>query len=178
MSETELSIGRHCGVTFAGLKPASLVNLRKGDRVTIARLARCFRRKGFSFMILKETDERQTVYIYHNERLQQALFSDEVRAFLTERGYRFESVDEALGELKERMKGDFPHEIGVFLGYPLKDVRGFIEDPHGGKLSGFWKVYSDEDAAERTFERYRRCSACICRLMQNGKSLTQIFHVG
>ena len=178
MSETEFSIGRHCGITFAGLKPASLVCLHKNDRVTITRLARCFRRKGFSFAVLRNAGERKTLCIYHNEKLRQVLFSDEIRAFLKECGYRYNSVQEAICELRSRMEGDFPHEIGVFLGYPLHDVRGFIENPHGGKFSGCWKVYSNETAAEKTFERFRRCSACICRLMQNGKTLTQIFRVG
>ena len=27
-------------------------------------------------------------------------------------------------------KADFPHEMGIFLGYPLGDVKGFIEH-HG-----------------------------------------------
>lgn len=179
LSETEFSIGRHCGVTFAGLKPASLVNLRKGDCATLARLARCFRRRGFSFVVLRSSAERQTVYVYHEEKLRQVLFSEEVNAFLAAEGYRYTSVLQAISQLKSRMrgKGDFPHEIGVFLGYPLHDVRGFIEDPHGSILSGCWKVYADPSAAEREFERYRHCSACICRLMKSGKSLTQIFHV-
>ena len=37
---------------------------------------------------------------------------------------------------------DFPHEIGVFLGYPLEDVVGFIR--HRGKCftcCGCWKSY-------------------------------------
>lgn len=178
LSEAEYSIGRHCGVTFAGLKPASLVNLRRGDRHTVARLARCFRRRGFSFVILRETDERQTLYIYHAEKLGRVLFSDAVKEFLHARGYRYSSVSEAIANLKERMAGEFPHEIGVFLGYPLDDVRGFIENPRGGKFSGAWKVYGDEVRAEKAFERFRRCSACICRHMDSGKSLAQIFNVG
>ena len=36
MSETEFTIGRHCGVTFAGLKIASLVSLARGEEDVIA----------------------------------------------------------------------------------------------------------------------------------------------
>ncbi len=42
MSATEYAIGRHCGVTFAGLKIASLVNLAKGEEDIIAMLSRRF----------------------------------------------------------------------------------------------------------------------------------------
>ena len=76
------------------------------------------------------------------------------------------------------MSGEFPHEIGVFLGYPLGDVCGFLRDPDGCILCGEWKVYENAGEAAKTFERFRRCSACICRHMRNGKSLAQIFNVG
>ena len=177
MSETEFSIGRHCGVTFAGLKPASLVSIDRREGNVLAHLSDKFRAKGFYFVILGGYD-RLLVYVYHYERLQKLLLSREVKAFLYTLGYTYTSAEEAVGQLKERMPGKFPHEIGVFLGYPLSDVRGFISDPNGCILCGCWKVYSNVAEAERTFERYRRCSACICRQMQQGKSLTQIFNVG
>ena len=125
MSATEYAIGRHCGVTFAGLKIASLVSLRKGEEDVIQTLSRRFAGKGFSFMLLREDEE-----------------------------------------------------IGVFLGYPLGDVCGFLRDPDGCILCGAWKVYENVGEAARMFERFRRCSACICRHMDRGRSLTQIFNIG
>ena len=177
MSATEYAIGRHCGVTFAGLKIASLVSLRKGEEDAIQTLSCRFAGKGFAFMLLREDEERLLVYICHRARLEAYLFLPEVRAFLKKFGYTYSSAEEALEQLKGRMKGEFPHEIGVFLGYPLADVRGFLRDPNGCVLCGCWKVYENADEAARTFERYRRCSECICRHMENGRSLTQIFNV-
>ena len=75
-------------------------------------------------------------------------------------------------------KKDFPHEIGVFLGYPIEDVKGFIESPHSGyKTVGTWKVYSNEECAAKTFEQYRRCSQNICQKMVSGFDLADIFGV-
>lgn len=177
MSETEFMIGRHCGVTFAGLKIASLVSLARGEEDVIACLSRRFANKGFAFRLLREDEERLLVYICHRDRLEEYLSMPKVRAFLARFGYDYTSAEEALEQLKERMSGEFPHEIGVFLGYPLSDVRGFIADPNGCILCGCWKVYSNAEEAAKTFERYKRCSACICRHMQRGRSLTQIFNV-
>lgn len=177
MSATEYAIGRHCGVTFAGLKIASLVSLRKGEEDVIQTLSRRFAGKGFAFILLREDEERLLVYICHRARLTKYLFSPDVRAFLARFGYEYGSAEEALEQLKCRMKGEFPHEIGVFLGYPLADVRGFLRDPNSCVLCGCWKVYSNAEEAAKTFERYKRCSACICRHMQRGRSLTQIFNV-
>ena len=177
LSETEFAIGRACGVTFAGIKPASLVSVRKRGRAALARIGRCFRRKGFSFVCLRTEKERQVLYIYNEEELRRLLFSAEVRAFLGGYGYHYETAAEAVTQLRDRMEGEFPHEIGVFLGYPLCDVRGFIADPCGCLYCGAWKVYRDVAGARRTFERYKRCSACICRHMQNGRSLAEIFRI-
>ena len=69
MSETEFAIGRYCGVTFAGLKVASMVNLRRGERDVVVRLARGFRRRGFCFVCLRACGERRVLYVYHEERL-------------------------------------------------------------------------------------------------------------
>ena len=178
MSATEYAIGRHCGVTFAGLKIASLVSLRKGEEDVIQTLSRRFAGKGFAFILLREDEERLLVYICHRARLTKYLFSPDVRAFLARFGYEYGSAEEALEQLKYRMHGEFPHEIGIFLGYPLADVRGFLRDPNSCVLCGCWKVYDNADEAARTFERFRRCSACICRHMDRGRSLTQIFNIG
>ena len=118
------------------------------------------------------------VYICHRARLEKYLFSPDVRAFLARFGYEYCSAEEALEQLKCRMNGEFPHEIGVFLGYPLSDVCGFLRDPDGCIFCGAWKVYENAGEAARTFERFRRCSACICRHMDRGRSLTQIFNIG
>ena len=178
MSAAEYAIGRHCGVTFAGLKIASLVSLRKGEEDVVQTLSHRFAGKGFAFMLLREDEERLLVFVFHRARLEKYLLSADVRAFLARFGYGYASAEEALAQLKCRMKGEFPHEIGVFLGYPLGDVCGFLQDPGGCVLCGAWKVYENADEAARTFERFRRCSACICRHMDRGRTLSQIFNVG
>ena len=160
MSATEYAIGRHCGVTFAGLKIASLVSLRKGEEDVIQALSRRFAGKGFAFILLREDEERLLVYVCHKERLTKYLFSAEVRAFLSRFGYGYASAEEALEQLKRRMKD------------------GFLRDPDGCILCGAWKVYENVGEAARTFERFRRCSACICRHMDRGRTLSQIFNVG
>ena len=61
-----------------------------------------------------------------------------------------------------RRESDFPHEVGLFLGYPPRDVEGFIrEKARRAKCTGAWKVYGDEEVARKTFALYKRCTrAC------------------
>lgn len=84
----------------------------------------------------------------------------------------------ALAHLRRNFSppGGFPHEIGVFLGYPLEDVRGFIAGGgEGCKLCGYWKVYGDVERARQSFARYDRCRAALCARIDQGKRLPDIF---
>ena len=70
---------------------------------------------------------------------------------------------------------EFPHEIGVFLGYPLEDVTGFINNTGKNfRYSGIWKVYGDEKEAEKRFYKYKKCTEIYTRLWNNGRSLWQL----
>ena len=65
---------------------------------------------------------------------------------------------------------NFPHEIGVFLGYPPDDVRGFMKSPCDGvKCVGSWKVYGNQKEAEKIFKKYKECSAIYKKEISDGK---------
>ena len=180
MSETEYALGRNCGITYAGIKPASMVSISGSGRQTAKQITDNFIKKGFSAEELKRTDDKSVLLVYGEVALKEVLFSKENKEFLKGYGYNYSTVSEAVETLKSRMKNkDFPHEIGVFLGYALDDVKGFIESPcKGVKVLGYWKVYSDEKSAIEKFSRYKKCSDCITRRMECGESLSEIFKVG
>lgn len=70
---------------------------------------------------------------------------------------------------------EFPHEIGLFLGYPPEDVSGFIENRPGScKLTGIWKVYGNAEEASRTFEKYKKCACVYNKCWANGSSLERL----
>ena len=82
-----------------------------------------------------------------------------VMTFLKAYGYQDSmSIMEMLEHLRYRMESsvDFPHEIGVFLGYPLMDVKYFISRRGNGySMCGEWKVYHDVVDAQRSFLCYK-----------------------
>ena len=86
-------------------------------------------------------------------------------------------MEYALARLKNRLAdcGNFPHEIGVFLGYPLEDVIGFIENAgQNCKCAGYWKVYCNECEAVKTFARFKKCRDIYLRLWKEGRSVLQL----
>lgn len=74
------------------------------------------------------------------------------------------------------MQQHFPHEIGLFLDYPVADVVGFARK--GGadwKLCGYWKVYDDVEKAKALFARYDACKERLCRFLAAGHSISQLY---
>ena len=87
------------------------------------------------------------------------------------------SSDRCVVDLVRRLKvsAEFPHEIGLFLGYPPLDVDGFIRNPKEGFYEvGYWKVYSDVQSARLAFSRYRRCTEEYGRMLEEGRTLEQL----
>lgn len=79
------------------------------------------------------------------------------------------------GDEQSRGKLEYPHEIGLFLGYPVRDVQDFIK--YEGKnylVCGYWKVYHDVDKALATFDYYQRIRNYAIRGILSGKQLKDI----
>jgi len=131
-------------------------------------------RSGLQMRVLCRCRERMLLYVYHETLLAMQLAQPEIMRFLEQFGYTDNmTICERLAHLASRMQcGNFPHEIGVFLGYPLADVQGFIAN-HGKNclLCGCWKVYSDPESARRTFANYDRCREILCDKLQQGCGL-------
>ena len=80
-----------------------------------------------------------------------------------------------LAELLHRLvlRADFPHEVGLFLGYPLEDVQGFEADSRAFKYAGTWKVYGDPAEAARRMALYKSCSDTCMGWVCGGMSVPE-----
>ena len=164
--------------TLAGLKTGSLFTCpfqSEGQiRADIEALNRRLAPKGVQLRILR-LRRRALLYLYRPSRLQQDFAEDDVAEILSAYGYSAEDAEACVCKLGEKIcqSGDFPHEIGLFLGYPAEDVRGFIE---GGacKCVGCWKVYGDADSAMRRFAQFRKCTEVYSSLYERGRSIERL----
>lgn len=171
----------HCSPTLAGLKTANLfsctVNSVSELNSYLHKANQELNKKDVFLEILQNRNKRAVILVYRRSRLQKELENNAVSYFLASYGYSSNSLTYCIERLKKRFEhsDSFPHEIGVFLGYPLEDVVGFIEN--GGKnskCSGFWKVYSDECSAVKLFERYNKCRKVYMQLFAGGRSILQL----
>ncbi len=169
---------RHCAPTLAGLKTGSLFACPYENRDTllasIRQINRRLGRKGLRVLPMRFSEKRALIYMYRPSKLSADLANTSAAALLQQQGYDTDSCTQCLVRLiqKLRTQPDFPHEIGLFLGYPPEDVRGFIDNKAACcKYTGCWKVYGDEEAAKKKFAQYKKCTQLYCYLWANGKEI-------
>jgi hypothetical protein len=162
-----------------GLKCGALLNLSRRGR-DMRRPWSCVRKElagklSLEFSEISSSDRSLLILIYRSGPLMEAVASDGALELLAELGYEGLGTAEAyIDELARRFKTGIPHEIGLFLGYPPEDVRGFIEN--GGKnskLSGYWKVYGDVNGARKKFDEYKKAEteSALLVLKNAGRSV-------
>lgn len=179
MYETfEAALVEQCAPTLAGVKPANLFRFSGiGARASAEAWDGLLRPLGVCVQVLKECGDACMIYVYRPQWVERLLQESANRRFLEEMGYVSGDAASMLTQLSDRLclEREYPHEIGVFLGYPLRDVIGFIEN-RGWNYTccGFWKSYSDPEEAEQCFERYRVCTARCTRLFYQGTPVTQL----
>lgn len=180
--ELEQRLAAFCAPTLLGAKVGSLVCLSQQEfpalAIQVRRYNRNLGRHGLRFEILRERDGRSLVFVYWPERLQAQLARPAVMQILRPLGYPVgNTLDEMLRVLRARLVEEhFPHEIGLFLDYPVADVLGFAKT--GGadwKLCGYWKVYDDVEKAKALFARYDACRARLSRFLATGHSISQLY---
>ena len=171
----------HCSPTLARIKQGSLFTLPCAGADCLDRQMESVNAvlvpKGLRLMVLREKEGRTLLYLYRAADLAARLSERDTQAFLRACGYADLAPEAALDTLRARLtaRDDFPHEIGVFLGYPLADVIAFIENEGQNCLCcGCWKVYFNECAARRTFELYRKCKRLYLQRFQAGCPLSRL----
>lgn len=171
----------YCAPTLAGLKTGSLFTCAyKGtpDRKEFRDVNRDLKKKGLRLVPLRIQNGRVLTYLYRPEELRRDLNTDVARALLNDLGYEGLTPEQCLIRLRDKLQvgGEaFPHEIGLFLGYPAEDVRGFIEQgAFACKCTGCWKVYGDERAAKELFQKYDCCTACYLRQLAAGTPIERL----
>lgn len=174
-------IVRHCSPTLAGIKTGSLFTYEymSKDELNhgIRRLNRKLVGKGLRVIPLRVGDKRALIYVFRPSMLEADISKRSSTFILRKCGYETRTADSCVMQLISRLRQqeEFPHEIGLFLGYPPEDVIGFIENKGKYcKCVGTWKVYGDEAKARETFRRFRRCTDHYIQRIASGNTIEQL----
>ncbi|MCD7715354.1 MAG: DUF3793 family protein [Lachnospiraceae bacterium] len=173
------ALGQQCAPVITGVKPSNLLIVEKGNQNGLRHVL-----KGTELCVhlLHSSAIKDYWFLYDPDALREVLAEPEKGQYLKECGYAADDMGRVLERLAERFRNykrgadAFPHEMGVLFGYPLNDVKGFIEN--GGqnfKRSGYWKVYDDVAYADRIFNLYESAKKTALQLCGRGWRIADIW---
>ena len=181
LKSIETQIALQCAPLISGLKVSNLLIISAEDEALVRGI---LRRSGISFFRLLRTGEKVTFLLFRKNPLEDYLGRQEVKAMLVTEGYVDFSLGNILGTFQRRYEsymsvgGWFPHEMGLLLGYPAEDVKGFVENEGKNFLySGYWKVYADVEEKRRLFQKFENAKETVIQLLSYGVGIQDILDI-
>lgn len=177
--ETQMAL--QCAPLITGLKLSNLLIVQKDNALYVREI---LKNTGISFRILCTTEEKTIFLLYNESKLREFLSEDPVRFLLEELGYEEYDLEHMFTIFQSRYEtymrggGSFPHEMGLFLGYPVEDVKGFIE--HKGKhflYTGYWKVYENMPEKIKLFRKFEQAKETLIQLISCGISIRTVIDI-
>ncbi len=176
--DIEMQIVMQCAPLIARLKLSNLLMAQNED---VGKICRILRRTGISYYVLAVTQKKTAILLYNRRQLEEYLAKENVNQILQEMGYGDMHLGQILCLFSKRYQGfvegeqDFPHEMGLFLGYPVEDVVGFIEnDGENCLYTGYWKVYANLSEKKALFQKFESARENLIQLLSNGMGLVEI----
>lgn len=169
--------------TICGSKPATILSLVNTPAQALFTQWKLYGKKlllhtPIRFVVLCQTDERETVFFYCPKTLGKCLEQQDHCRFLEELGYPVQQgITACLILLKKRFRASCPHEVGLLLGIPLKDVSGFM-----GKSSTTltcrktWCVYGNPQESFKIMEQFDQDRSKICTWLAQGMNCCDILN--
>lgn len=157
--------------TICGSKPSTILTLtdtkqqplftlwkQYGSQVLDNTLIEC--------MSLRSYTDKETVLFYRPEMLEKCITNIHHKKFLQHLGYKIdEGLASCLALLKKRFQDCCPHEMGVLLGIPLKDVLGFMSMTNLPQTCRKeWCIYGNPEVSLsiiRKFDEDRSMVSCM-----------------
>ena len=156
--ETHLVV--QCAPMISGMKVSNLLNVEKK---LAPQMKQVLERSGISHYLLLD------------------LMQDRVCQSMKSFGYESLDLSDVLSRFQKRYAdcmeqiAEFPHEMGLLLGYPVEDVEGFIENKgHNYLYAGYWKVYGHVEEKKALFNRYEEARKVLIQLLASGRSVSEM----
>ena len=180
-SSIEMQLVVQCAPLFAGLKISNLLIISEEHKMAFQGI---MDESDLSVYFLTRFNGKLVYLLFSYEELEIFLQNSEVQAFFLKEGYEELSVHAILRKFRARYEEhmisgvEFPHEMGLILGYPIEDVKGFIENEGNNYLySGYWKVYKKPEEKKRIFKSYDNATELIVKMMSHGMTMSDIIGI-
>jgi hypothetical protein len=174
----DMQIAQQCAPLLTGIKMSNILITHSSNTEKVYEI---FRHTSVEVKCIYWEAERITFLLYQPEELIEYLNKSEIQLVMVNLGYGSMDIDYIMEgcafrfSAHKKERSQFPHELGLLLGYPVADVVGFMENYGRNFLySGYWKVYSNLQGALDTFHQYKKAKEEVTRLVTNGLSINRI----
>ncbi len=170
-----------CAPVISGWKISNLLKISRENEELLKSL---LRGTGLSCYKVLEQEQECIFLVYRKAALESYLNQIEIKYLLKQEGYEDFTLQDIFCNFKTRYmaymesKKEFPHEIGVLLGYPIEDVVGFMKNK-GKKFlyTGYWKVYGQLEEKLRLFQQFDQAKEAMIYLIGNGVDIREIIDI-
>lgn len=174
---------KYASPTLAGLKTGSLFKVYREHNIDLVEEIRNYNLLlnvlDVYLDIIYTCDRYYLIYIYRFNMLINDFNNENTIYFLNSYGYKCLLIKDYISHLKYRFAylNKTPHEIGVFLGYPLNDVKDFIKyEGKNFKICGCWKVYNDVDFTRHRFKIFKIYTEIFSYLYEHNVTLETLVY--
>ncbi|MCR4741433.1 MAG: DUF3793 family protein [Treponema sp.] len=165
---------------ICGIKPGNMFTVKRESysRVAVESWRESLKSNGLVLETFETSDNTMMIFIYNFIWIRQMLEDCFAQSYLRGKNYPVNRgtlavLNELFGRLKKHQ--EFPHEVGLFLGYPIEDVIEFEKNQgQDCKYCGCWKSYSNPELAKKSLGNFLDCSKMCQKWFEEGLTVPQI----
>ena len=161
------------GAVILGSKPAEIINVpgsKEHKKIKLSQIEAFFSNcSRITYRIITTHDGGKRVLFINEKSMEKVLVNKRCINFLKFVGYPADyELNDYMDELVFRLQSEeFPHEIGVFLGYPLKDVLGFMGYGKNELVEvKNWRIYGDKEISYEVYNNFMRDKAIMKEMIE------------
>lgn len=162
------------GAVILGSKPAEIINVpgsKEDKKIKLSKIEAFFSNcSRITYRIITTHDGGKRVLFINEKSMEKVLVNKRCINFLKFVGYSSDyELNDYMDELVFRLQSEeFPHEIGVFLGYPLKDVLGFMGYGKNELVEvKNWRIYGDKEISYEVYNNFMRDKAIMKEMIES-----------
>lgn len=162
------------GAVILGSKPAEIINVpgsKEDKKIKLSKIEAFFSNcSRITYRIITTHDGGKRVLFINEKSMEKVLVNKRCINFLKFVGYPADyELNDYMDELVFRLQSEeFPHEIGVFLGYPLKDVLGFMGYGKNELVEvRNWRIYGDKEISYEVYNNFMRDKAIMKEMIES-----------
>lgn len=178
LKDIETQLAMQCAPVIMGLKISNLLIISNEN---VDKVKKILDGSKLSRQILLEREEKSVFLVYRLDCLKKYLSQEKIKKLLRQLGYQRMELEELFSVFIKRYNrycrygGNFPHEMGVLLGYPVEDIIGFIENDGKNFLyTGYWKVYKNKKEKINLFHEFEVAKEILIQLIAMGVSMAEV----